>query len=121
MLNKLRMNRLETLDGTNWEEFTKAPAAVIMLGKTDCAACSDWTEELSSFLESDERFKDVRFGKMLLDKPGLVSFKKASPWLSKVDVLPFNVIYINGEREKTFAGKGVERLTNRLERLMGED
>ena len=59
----------------------------------------------------------MRFGKIFLDKPGLVSFKRANPWLAEVDVLPFNIIYKNGNKEKTFAGKGVERLTNRLERI----
>ena len=112
------MQRLETLDGKTWEAFTQAPTAVLMLGKTDCEACRAWTEELNTFLESDERFKDVRFGKILLDTPGLVSFKRANPWLAEVDVLPFNVIYQGGSREKSFAGSGVERLTNRLERLM---
>lgn len=112
------MTRLEALDGKNWEEFTQAPAAVLLLGKTDCAACNEWTDELTKFLETDMEFAQVRFGKMLLDKPGLVSFKKASPWLAEVDALPFNVIYVNGNKEKTFAGGGMDRLTNRLKRLI---
>lgn len=111
------MSRLEILDGKNWEELVNSPTAVLMLGKTDCAACNEWTEELSSFLESDDKYEGVRFGKIFLDKPGLVSFKRANPWLAEVDVLPFNIIYKNGNKEKTFAGKGVERLTNRLERI----
>lgn len=114
------MSRLETLDGKTWEEFTKAPLAVLMLGKSDCAACKEWSEELTVFLEQDETFPTVRFGKILLDTPGLVSFKRANPWLAEVDALPTTIIFKNGERAKTFAGGGIERLTNRLSRIASE-
>jgi hypothetical protein len=110
--------RLEAIDGSTWEAFVAAPVAVLMLGKSDCAACATWTDELKAMLESDEQWRDVRFGKLLLDKPGLVSFKRANPWLAEVDQLPFNVIYANGEPVKRFAGSGVERLVSRLERVV---
>jgi hypothetical protein len=108
--------RLEAIDGSSWEAFVAAPVAVLMIGKSDCAACASWTEELRGLLASDERWGHVRFGKLLLDKPGLVSFKRANPWLAELDELPFNVIYVNGEVVKRFAGSGVERLVSRLER-----
>jgi hypothetical protein len=110
--------RLEAIDGSTWEAFVAAPAAVLMLGKSDCEACAAWTEELRALLASDERWRHVRFGKLLLDKPGLVSFKRANPWLAEVDQLPFNVIYVNGEAVKRFAGSGAERLVSRLERAV---
>jgi hypothetical protein len=53
---------------------------------------------------------------MVLDQRGLIELK-ANPWLAEVDVLPFNVIYVGGERVKTFAGGGLERLRNRLARI----
>ena len=109
--------RLETIDGSNWEAFVAAPVAVLMIGKSDCEACNAWTEELRALLAADDRFGDVRFGKLLLDKPGLVSFKRANPWLAEVDQLPFNVIYVDGEPVKRFAGSGAERLVSRLERV----
>jgi hypothetical protein len=62
----------------------------------------------------------VRFGKLLLDTPGLVGFKRANPWLPEADVLPYHVIYRHGELVKRFAGGGIERLVGRLERLFGE-
>jgi hypothetical protein len=111
------MGRLETVDKRNWREFIAAPRAVLMLGKSDCAACGQWTEELEQFLGSDEEWKDVRFGKILLDKPGLVDFKRSNPWIADLDVLPFTQIYVSGERSKSFAGGGVERLVNRLRSL----
>ena len=113
------MSRLEVVDAGNWEAFAAAPAAVLVLGKSDCEACAAWSAELSAFLERDDRFGHVRFGKLLLDKPGLVAFKRANPWLAEVDVLPFNVIYVGGQPAKRFAGAGTERLVARLERLLG--
>jgi hypothetical protein len=110
------MSRLEVLDGNDWESFVAAPAAVLMLGKSDCAACAEWTTELEAFLDTDERWRHVRFGKLLLDKPGLVSFKRANPWIAELDVLPMNVVFVNGEEKKRFAGGGIERLVTRLER-----
>jgi len=111
------MSRLETIDGTNWKDFVAAPKAVLMLSKTDCEKCAAWTEELSAFLEEDREYAEVRFGKMVLNQPGLIDFKKANSWLADVDVLPFNVIYVSGERVKSFAGGGLDRLINRLARL----
>jgi hypothetical protein len=115
------MSRLEALDGKSWQEFVAAPAAVLVLGKSGCEACASWTSELEHFLAEDRRWPSVRFGKLLLDTPGLVSFKRANPWVAELDVLPFNVIYVKGQRSKEFAGGGVERLITRLERALPAD
>ena len=111
------MATLEAIDAGNWEEFLRAPVAVLMLGKSDCPACAAWTDELTLFLATDSEWSNVRFGKMLLDKGGLVAFKRAHPWIAELDVLPFNQIFRTGERVKSFAGGGVERLVNRLRQL----
>ncbi|NJK89976.1 MAG: hypothetical protein HC923_11690 [Myxococcales bacterium] len=111
------MSRLEAIDGSNWEDFVKSKKAVLMLGKSDCGACNEWTQELKDYLAETSEHSDVRFGKMLLDQRGLASFKKEHTWLKDVDALPYNVIFKDGEVRKTFAGKGVERLTNRLGNL----
>jgi len=108
------MARLETVDGGNWREFVAAPVAVLVIGKSDCPACAAWSEELEGFLAADKDWTHVRFGKMLLDKGGLIDFKRASPWLADVDELPFNQIYLKGERSKAFPGGGSERLVSRL-------
>jgi len=113
------MSRLETLDRASWRDFLAAPVAVLMLGKTDCAACAAWTAELNDFLATDQEFGDVRFGKILLDQGGLADFKRENTWIAELDVLPFNVVYAGGERKKDFAGSGIERLVNRLRGLRG--
>jgi hypothetical protein len=112
------VSRLEQIDGRNWEDFLQAPVAVLMLGKSDCEACAGWTRELEGFLASDSEFPHVRFGKMLLDKGGLIAFKRAHPWIAELDVLPFTQMFVAGERSKSFAGSGVERLVNRLRQIV---
>ncbi|RIL02017.1 MAG: hypothetical protein DCC71_16985 [Proteobacteria bacterium] len=107
------------LDGKSWEAFLASPAAVLMLGKSDCPACAEWTAELESFLEADARWTHVRFGKLLLDTPGLVSFKRANPWIAELDMLPVTLVFVNGKEAKRFAGGGVERLVTRMERALG--
>ncbi len=112
------MSRLETITRENWEEFLAAPAAVLMLGKSDCPACAAWSEELGAFLDGGTEWTSVRFGKLLLDQPGLGAFKKANPWLADLKDLPFNLVYVEGEKVKEFLGSGTDRLSNRLRRVL---
>ncbi len=114
------MSRLEMLEPSTWEAFVGAPASVLMLGKSDCPACNQWTTELEAFLETDAEWPDVRFGKLLLDRPGWIGFKKANPWVAEVHDLPFNVIFVGGESRKQFPGGGVDRMVSRLRRLLRE-
>lgn len=110
------MAELQDITPADLEAFLASPKAVLMLGKTDCAACAQWTTELNEYLGHDEEFSDVRFGKLILNQGRLGRWKKANPWLAEVDVLPYNVIYIDGEPVKRWAGGGLERLQNRLRR-----
>lgn len=112
------MSRIEVLDRESWNDFLESDVAVLMLAKSDCAACKAWTEELEAALGEPGRWAEVRFAKLVLDQPGLGRFKKSNPWLTQVDALPFNVIYKHGERVKSFAGGGLERLENRLRRVV---
>ena len=117
MSDEAKGQALEELGPKNWAELTEAPLAVMMLGKSDCAACKTWQGELEEWLASGQAPEDVRFGKLLIAQPGLVDFKRANEWLREVDVLPFNLIYQNGESKKKFAGSGLSRLTNRLDNV----
>jgi hypothetical protein len=114
------MASLELLTPQSWEAFTKAPLALMMLGKSDCDACKTWSEELDVFLASGNAPTELRVGKLLLDQAGLISFKRANPWIAELDVLPTNVLWSNGARLKTWSGGGVDRLLSRLERLQAD-
>ncbi|MDE0857118.1 MAG: hypothetical protein OSA38_00930 [Candidatus Poseidoniaceae archaeon] len=112
------MPELEVLERGTWEACLSAPIAVLMLGKNNCAACATWTEDLTAYLEGDDAPENVKFGKLLLDTPGLGRFKIAQPWVAEVDVLPYNAIFVNGERVKEWAGGNIDRLVNRLNRYL---
>jgi hypothetical protein len=112
--------QLEEIDGLTWEPLLAAPWSVLVLGKSDCEHCASYTEELRTFLAGDATYGDVRFGKILLDRGGLVSFKRANPWIAELDVLPYTVIYRQGEKVAEFAGGGIGRLVARLTRVRGE-
>ena len=63
--------------------------------------------------------KDGVSQKILLDKPGLASFKRANPWVAELESLPSTQIYVAGERVKSFFGGGMARLESRLQRVAG--
>ncbi|CAG0973995.1 hypothetical protein MYXO_01459 [Myxococcaceae bacterium] len=113
------LSRLEILDGKTWSDLVAAPKGVLVLGKSDCDACKAWSAELEGLLDDGGRWPEVRFGKLLLDHAGLVSFKRANPWVAELEVLPMNVIYREGQKVGEFAGGGGERLAARIERLLG--
>jgi hypothetical protein len=108
---------LEQLGRESWLEFLEAPRAVLIVGKSDCASCKAWAAELSAWLEGDEAIGDVRYGKLDLDQPGLVDFKRAHPWVSSLDSLPHTSIWTGGEKRKEWLGGGVARMVSRLSAL----
>ena len=105
---------MELLDGENWEDFFSAPIVVLILGKSGCSACEIWTSTLENWVIPE----GVRLGKILLDVHGLGRFKIANPWVSEVDILPYNAIFINGELKKHWAGGGINRLQHRIDRFL---
>lgn len=115
------MATLEIIGGGEWEDLLVAPIAYLMLGKSDCEHCGKWTDDLQAYLAGDEaaEFAGVRFGKMLLETPGLGGFKKANPWLAAIEHLPYNLLYHNGAKVKDWPGGGLDRLQNRLRRITG--
>jgi len=111
-------SRLELLDRETWREFLDSSAAVLILGKSDCDACAAWMQEVEAFLADDTEWVGVRFGKVELDRGGLGAFKKENPWLAEIRDLPYTLVYVHGERKKEFLGSGVERLVNRMRRVI---
>ncbi|MCB9507463.1 MAG: hypothetical protein H6697_07325 [Myxococcales bacterium] len=108
------MATLEKLDRDSWRGVVDAPLAVLIVGKSDCASCSAWAAELSAWLESSTEWTDVRYGKLDLDQPGLVEFKRANPWVSSLDALPHTSIWRDGVKVKEWLGGGVPRMLSRL-------
>lgn len=110
--------QLEILEPDTWSDFLGSETAVLMLGKSDCAACNAWTDELTEWLATDPPYADVRFGKILLDARGFADFKRThGDWLKEIRDLPTTAIFRAGDLRKTFIGSGVDRLVNRLRRV----
>jgi hypothetical protein len=59
---------MEILKGEAWRALVGAPIAVLVLAKTTCPVCQAWLEELTAFLETDQHWQQVRFGKIFLDQ-----------------------------------------------------
>ena len=105
---------MEVLNNSTWKEFLSSPVSVLILSKTDCHLCEKWVSELETY----EIPENARLGKLLLDSPGLGSFKMENNWVANIDILPFNAIYVDGEVKKQWAGGGIERLQTRLNQIM---
>ena len=104
--------RIEQLDPGTWKSFLNAPISLLVLGKTGCEPCKIWTGMLAD--HTDELTNEIRVGMLLLDASGLGHFKMENPWVSLVDVLPFNALYIDGERVAEWAGGSINRLRKEL-------
>ena len=105
---------MEVLNNSTWKEFLSSPVSVLILSKSDCQLCDKWFSELETY----EIPENVRLGKLLLDSPGLAQFKIENEWVSNIDILPFNAIYVDGIVKKQWAGGGMERLQTRLNRFI---
>lgn len=110
---------LPQVDDASLGEVLGAPVAVLLLSLEACPHCRAWSEELDHQLAAG-RWPGVRFGKAVLDVPGLERFKAENPWLEELEGVPFNVLYREGEPRDGFAGAGLERLERRLARLAQE-
>jgi len=108
------MSRLEALDGTNWEEFLAAPISVLTLARSDCPGCAAWKATLEDFLDEDTEWTGVRFGRMVLDRGRLGSFKRAHEWVADLRGLPYTLISVDGEPVRDFVDATIEDLTKRL-------
>jgi len=109
---------LQMLDAETWRDFMSQDKVFLMLGKSDCAACNTWTDELKGQLGEEAAATGFKFGKLLLDQKGLTDFKREhGAWLKDVHDLPWNLLYVGGEQKKAWAGGGFDRLTTRIGNL----
>ncbi|MDA8594293.1 hypothetical protein N9L85_02855 [Euryarchaeota archaeon] len=108
------MATIEQLDEGSWESFLNAPLAVLMLSKKECISCIQLGDELSTWLSSGTAPPNVRFGKIMLDDPGMARFKLAQPWISHIDIMPFMAIFVHGERVSEWGGGTLSRFQNKL-------
>ena len=112
------MAQIEQLETDSWESFLSAPLAVLILSKRECSSCITLIEELNTWMSTGTAPLNVRFGKIMLDDPGMASFKMAHPWISNIDIMPFTAVFVNGDRVSEWGGGQLSRLQNRLEDVL---
>lgn len=108
------MSKISKITSNNWTDFLQSEISVLILERDGCTNCEEWSNEIHSSNISEL----VRFGKLNLDDTGLGRIKISNPWIAEVDILPYNAIFINGELKKHWAGGGINRLQNRLDRFL---
>ncbi len=109
--------KVKTVDDGNWREFLDAPLAILTLSVSTCPACAAWSDELEDWLAEEPRWLDAMFGRVILDSPSVVDFKRENEWLDEIPGLPFTAIFVAGEPRTSLAGGGARRLERRLESL----
>ena len=87
---------------------------MLTLGNSGCAACKEWKLELSQW----EAPQDFRIAEIQLDQPRFGRFKSTYPWVADIDILPFNVIFIEGEVVEQWSGGSLPHLEERLQHFM---
>jgi hypothetical protein len=113
--------RIENITDANWSDFRDSAAAVLVLAQHGCPHCQQWSAELERFLDEDEVWGHVRFGKILLDGDDVSGFKEDNDdWLAMVPGVPFNVLYRDGQPLTSMPGAGIDRLTRRLDRRFAD-
>lgn len=106
------MDKFATINKSNWRDFLNSKICFVTFARSDCKQCEIFESEV---LESDI-WGSIAMGKVFLDIPGLAEFKMEYPWISHIDILPFNVIFSKGEPVESWSGRDIEVLKKRLER-----
>ena len=102
------------VDDDSVESVTGAPHGALVLAKDDCDNCAAYEAQINR-LQDQELLGDLVVGKLMLTQPGSRAFKKANPWLSQVDFLPYTLLYASGEKVDEFAASNGTYLRERAE------
>jgi hypothetical protein len=102
------------VDDETVETVTGALHGALVLAKDNCDNCAAYEEQIQS-LQDQKLLGDLVVGKLMLTQPGSRAFKKANPWLSDVDFLPYTLLYASGEKVDEFAASNGTFLLERAE------
>jgi hypothetical protein len=90
------------VDDDTVERVVGARHGALVLAKDDCDNCAAYEAEIRR-LHEQGHLGDLVVGKIVLTQPGCRRFKRANPWLSEVDFLPYTLPYTSGEKVDEFA------------------
>ena len=97
----------------NLDEVRNADLGVLILTKTDCGHCAQYQQEIAD-LRARGRLAGSIIGKMVLDRPGSIGFKRENAWLAGLKDLPYTLVYRHGARVDEFSASKGSYLAERL-------
>ena len=100
------------VDDDTVDRVIGARHGVLVLAKDDCDNCASYEAQIRR-LQQQGQLGDLVVGKIVLTQPGCRGFKRANPWLSEVDFLPYTLLYASGERVDEFAASNGTYLLER--------
>jgi len=110
MLEWIIIADITMLGDSNWDSFVNKKITLVIFEKSDCEQC----ENLSNEIINDTG--DYNFGicKLRLDAPGSSQIKLSNPWISNIDILPFCVVFKEGQMTDSWAGSDFARIILRV-------
>jgi hypothetical protein len=108
---------IETVNDSNWREFTSSTWAVLVLTQSNCPACRGWLVELQSFLSGSTGWNKVRFGRIAIDGEDSKEFRRVNDWIEEIEFTPFTAVFVRGEPKSSFYGAGIEELLKQFKLL----
>jgi hypothetical protein len=90
------------VDDETVDDVVGAERGILILAKDDCDNCAAYEAEIRG-LQEQGLLGDLVLGKIVLTRPGARGFKRANPWLSGIDFLPYTLLYASGQRVDGFA------------------
>ncbi len=99
----------------NIEEVVNAERAVLIFTKSDCGHCAAYQAEIEALFEQGE-MEGVSIGKVVLNQRGIIRYKRDNPWLSGLRLLPYTLLYSEGQPVDAFAASKGAYLLERIER-----
>ena len=88
---------------------------LLVIGRPGCDDCTRWHHELEQW----EGFPLLDIVTLNIRSELGSSFKEANTWASHIDMVPFNVLYVNGEACAHWNGGQLTGLTDRLAQTGG--
>ena len=108
------MANLFLLNGSNWKEFFNRKICFVMFSKTSCEHC----EMLERSINGQDFNQKITMTKLQLDTPGFSELKQTHPWISRIDTLPFNTVFSEGQLIDSWSGSNFETLLDRLSEFL---
>ena len=110
MLEWIIIADITMLGDSNWDSFVNKKITLVIFEKSDCEQC----EKLSNEIINDAGDYNFDICKLRLDTPGSSQIKLSNPWISNIDILPFCVVFKEGQMTDSWAGSDFARIILRV-------